>query len=66
MKKHFTADEELKLLILDGLKRNGGYCPCIYESKGKSEYKCPCQDFRQNTPIGEACHCGLYIKDSNA
>ena len=42
---------------------NDGYCPCIYQSKGKVEYLCPCEDFRTKTPVGKKCHCGLYIKD---
>ncbi len=63
MKKHFTDDIEIKEMVLDGLKKNGGYCPCILDSKGKTEYKCPCQDFRENVPAGKTCHCGLYVKD---
>lgn len=63
MKKHFTDDIEIKEMVLDGLKKNGGYCPCIMESQGKPEYKCPCQDFRENTSVGKPCHCGLYVKD---
>lgn len=63
MKKHFTDNEEIKTVVLQGLKENEGYCPCIFESKGKPEYKCPCKDFRENTKTGETCYCGLYIKD---
>lgn len=63
MKKHFTSDEEIKSLILEGLKENNGYCPCIYQSNGKSEYKCPCNDFKENVLIKQTCHCGLYVKD---
>lgn len=65
MKKHFTDDNEIKEMVLDGLKKNSGYCPCIMDSLNKPEYKCPCQDFKENVSIGETCHCGLYIKDSN-
>ena len=63
MKKHFTDNEEIKMIVLQGLKENKGYCPCIFESKGKPEYKCPCKDFRENAKAGETCYCGLYIKD---
>lgn len=63
MKKHFTDNIEMKEIILQGLKENNGYCPCIYESEGKPEYKCPCKDFRENILKGQLCHCGLYIKD---
>ena len=63
MKKHFTDNIEIKTIVLQGLKDNHGYCPCIYNSINKPEYKCPCQDFRINTKLGEACYCGLYIKD---
>lgn len=65
MKKHLNPNKEIVELILEGLKNNNSYCPCIYQSNGKAEYKCPCKDFRENVKIGEACHCGLYIKDSN-
>lgn len=63
MKIHATSDENLKKLIRKGLKENGGYCPCVANSKGQEKYKCMCEDFLNNTPVGESCHCGLYIKD---
>lgn len=63
MKKHLTDDIELREIIFTGLKENNGYCPCIFQSKGKSEYKCPCKEFREKTQVGQTCHCGLYIKD---
>ena len=63
MKIHVTENEELKNTIRAALKENDFYCPCVYESKGKEEYRCPCEDFRLHTPAGESCHCGLYIKD---
>ena len=63
MKVHVVEDKELVTMIRAALKENDGYCPCIYNSKGKSEYKCMCQDFLNNVPVGNACHCGLYIKD---
>ena len=63
MKVHITEDKELETIIRAALKENDGYCPCIYQSKNKSEYKCMCQDFLNNVKVGETCHCGLYIKD---
>ena len=63
MKVHITEDKELVLAVREALKENDGYCPCIHQSKGKSEYKCMCQDFLTNVKVGDACHCGLYIKD---
>lgn len=64
MKFHITEDKAISEIILRGLQENDGYCPCIYESKGKPEYKCHCEDFRNNVKIGETCHCGLFIKDA--
>ncbi len=63
MKVHVNPDKEIVEMIRQGLKENDGYCPCIYQSKGKVEYKCMCYDFLNNVQAGETCHCGLYIKD---
>lgn len=63
MKAHVTPDKELAAAIRAGLRENDNYCPCIANSKGHDEYKCPCQDFREEVQAGHACHCGLYIKD---
>ncbi len=63
MKVRVTEDKELAATIREALKENDGYCPCIYQSKGKPEYKCMCYDFLNNVKAGEPCHCGLYIKD---
>ena len=63
MKIHINPDKELVATIRQGLVENDGYCPCIMNSKGKEEYKCICQDMRENVPVGQTCHCGLYIKD---
>lgn len=63
MKVHVTSNEELKQLIRRGLKDNDGYCPCVINSKGHEQYKCMCEDFLNNVPVGQHCHCGLYIKD---
>lgn len=63
MKAHLTDDIEIKNLVLNGLKDNHGYCPCVYNSLGQNKYKCFCQEFRELTPLHELCPCGLYIKD---
>ena len=63
MKVHVTDDVELKDSIREALKENDNYCPCVVNSKGKSEYKCMCKEFIERVRAGESCHCGLYIKD---
>ena len=63
MKKHLNPDKEIVEIVAQGLKENQGYCPCIYNSLNKPEYKCPCENFRKKTQVGQTCHCGLYIKD---
>jgi len=63
MKIRVTENKELATIIRQGLKDNNGYCPCIYQSQGKEEYKCICKDMRENVKVGQPCHCGLYIKE---
>lgn len=63
MKIHVVDDKEHVAIIRKGLRDNDGYCPCVYQSKGRIEYLCPCKDFREKAQVGEKCHCGLYIKD---
>lgn len=63
MKAHATCDETIKQYVREGLRANENYCPCVINSKGNLDYKCPCKDFRENTQVGETCYCGLYIKD---
>jgi ferredoxin-thioredoxin reductase catalytic subunit len=53
-----SEDKEVVEAIKEGLKKNGGYCPCRIERT--SETKCMCKEFREQTE-GE-CHCGLYVK----
>ena len=62
---HITEnpDKEIVNNIKEGLKRTGGYCPC--RLKKLPEYKCMCQDFRDQIkdPDFEGfCHCLLYYK----
>ena len=56
-------NEELKNTIKEALRKNNGFCPCVANSIGKEEYRCICRDMIENVPVGESCHCGLYIKD---
>ena len=63
MKIHVNTDKELVQTIREGLRKNDGYCPCVLNSKGKEEYRCICKEMREQVPVGQACHCGLYIKD---
>ena len=63
MKAHVIEDTTIRDTIRAALKANDWYCPCVVDSKNKPEYKCMCQDFLNNVPVGETCHCGLYIKD---
>lgn len=63
MKVHVTDNVELRDSIREALKKNEGFCPCVLGSKGKQEYRCMCENFINNTPVGESCHCGLYIKE---
>lgn len=65
MRLHVTEDKEHAAVVRQALRDNDGYCPCVFQSKGKPEYKCICQDFMQNVKAGETCHCGLYIKDED-
>ena len=63
MKAHINSNKELVQMIRTELKNNDGYCPCVLNSKGQEKYKCMCEEFRLHTPVGQPCHCGLYIKD---
>lgn len=49
-----TDDKERIGLIISGLKKTKGYCPC---SPIKDEdHKCPCAEYRATGH----CHCKLY------
>jgi len=63
MRSHITDDDKLRRSIIAALARNDNYCPCVVGSKGKPEYECMCKDFVEHVPVGQSCHCGLYIKD---
>ena len=58
-----NSDAELVKTIKEGLKRNGGFCPCRLEKK--DEYKCICDEFRAqiaDSNFEGYCHCMLYYK----
>lgn len=65
MKIHVNSDKELVAAIRQGLRDNDGYCPCVANSKGQQQYKCLCEDFRNNVKPHNVCHCGLYVKDED-
>ena len=59
-----NENKEVVERVKEGLKRKGGYCPCRLEKK--EEYKCICQEFRQQMEDPEFegyCHCVLYYKE---
>ncbi|MGM9858076.1 MAG: ferredoxin-thioredoxin reductase catalytic domain-containing protein [Bacilli bacterium] len=67
MKKKFTEDDELKEEILSQLKNinktyGKPYCPCVNPEAYNADIICPCKEFRENIPVGEECHCGLWVK----
>lgn len=59
MKIVVSQNLEVVKLIREGLKRTGGYCPCLIEKN--EDTKCLCKAFREQTTLGP-CHCGLYEK----
>lgn len=63
-KVRLNENELVVQTVREGLKRTGGYCPCRTERK--EEYKCMCQEFRQqiDDPNYEGyCHCFLYYTE---
>ena len=54
-----NPDKEIVKTVKEGLKRTGGYCPCIREQS--EDTKCMCKEFIEQKELGE-CHCGLYVK----
>lgn len=64
MKVRFNENKEVVKLIKDGLKQNGGYCPCRLERI--EENKCICREFREQIADENYegyCHCMLYYKE---
>ena len=62
MKYRLSDDKETVNFIKQRLVDNDGYCPCVMDSRGIENYKCPCDDFMYNVGKGETCRCGLYVK----
>lgn len=60
MKAVRTNNLETVNEVVQALKQNDWYCPCKIEKI--QDNKCMCKDFRENTAVGDFCHCGLYKK----
>jgi ferredoxin-thioredoxin reductase catalytic subunit len=61
-----NEDSEVVRTVREGLKRRGGYCPCVLESN--EDTKCMCKQFREQIadPDFEGyCHCMLYYKSKD-
>ena len=68
MKFKVTDNTDLRELIIKKLSENkirygARYCPCVNPELYDASCICPCEDFVSNVPVGEECHCGLYIKE---
>ncbi len=64
MKIKLNENKELVATVKEGLKRTGGYCPCLLQRS--EDTKCMCKDFRDKVadPNYEGyCHCMLYYKE---
>ena len=64
MKIRLNPDEETVKAVKEGLKRTGGYCPCIRVRN--EDTKCMCKEFREQISDPEFegfCHCMLYYKE---
>jgi ferredoxin-thioredoxin reductase catalytic subunit len=58
-----NPDAEVVKTVKEGLKRTGGYCPCVL--KQSEDTKCMCKEFKEQIkdPDFEGyCHCMLYYK----
>ena len=66
MKITLNPNPDVVKTVKEGLKRTGGYCPCVLE---RSEVtKCMCKQFKEqiNDPNFEGyCHCMLYYKSKD-
>lgn len=63
MKIKLNDNKEVVDTVKEGLKRNGGYCPCRFEKN--EDTKCMCKEFREQIkdPDFEGyCYCMLYYK----
>lgn len=63
MKIELNKDEIVVNLIKEGLKKNGGYCPCKLQKT--EDTKCMCKEFKEqikDSNFEGFCHCMLYYK----
>jgi ferredoxin-thioredoxin reductase catalytic subunit len=51
-----TSEEKLRGLIIAGLERKGGYCPCKLQKI--EDNKCPCIELREQG----TCTCKLFVR----
>ncbi len=61
-----NPDKEVVRVIKEGLKKKGGYCPCIIEKS--EDTRCMCKEFREqikNPDFEGFCHCMLYYKSKD-
>ena len=61
-----NPNKEIVKVVKEGLKRTGGYCPCIREQS--EDTKCMCKQFREQIKDREFegfCHCMLYYKSKD-
>ena len=59
----YTDDAKIAGVVLDGLRRKAGYCPCRLPKN--PEFFCPCEEFRgqlADPAFHGLCHCRLYLK----
>ncbi|MCI7334615.1 MAG: ferredoxin thioredoxin reductase catalytic beta chain [Oscillospiraceae bacterium] len=64
MKIRLNENADVVKVVKEGLKKTGGYCPCMREQN--DDTKCMCKDFREKVkdPDFEGyCHCMLYYKE---
>ena len=59
----YNEDGKMVKVVLDGLSRKGGFCPCRLPKT--PEFACPCEEFRgqlADPNFHGLCHCRLYQK----
>ena len=64
MKIRLNENADVVKVVKEGLKKTGGYCPCMRDQN--DDTKCMCKDFREKVkdPNFEGyCHCMLYYKE---
>ena len=64
MRIGLNENADVVKVVKEGLKKTGGYCPCMREQN--DDTKCMCKDFREKVkdPDFEGyCHCMLYYKE---